>query len=262
MATVARPKLSRKELKQPDEFISFLDQAIEYVSNNLARVILGAVGLVAILAVIFGVRFYWQHQQRLAAEQFYQAVNALNQKDYKTAASGFSELTQSQPSSDLGHLSGFYLGNTYLGQGEPAKARDAFNEFLQASAPSAFRQLALCQLGVANENLNDFKQAQQAYAQAAAIQGPERSRAELGSARMLAKLGDKRGAIEAYQSFMKQNPFAMERPDVIEALANLGAAPEVVPLTAKTVEIPAAVKSSTTNAAAPNSAATPPAASH
>ena len=69
MATVARPKLSRKELKQPDEFISFLDQAIEYVSNNLARVILAAVGLVAILVVIFGVRFYWQHQQRLAAEQ-------------------------------------------------------------------------------------------------------------------------------------------------------------------------------------------------
>jgi predicted negative regulator of RcsB-dependent stress response len=262
MATVARPKLSRKELKQPDEFISILDQSIEYVSKNVARVILGAVGLVAILAIIFGIRFYWQHQQQLAAEQFYQAVNALNQKDYKTAAIGFSDLAQSQPGSDLGHLSGFYLGSTYLGEGQPAKARDAINEFLQGSAPSAFTQLALCQLGVANENLNDFRQAQQAYARAAAIQGPERSRAELSSARMLAKLGDKRGAIAAYQSFMKENPFAMERPDVIEALANLGAAPEVVPLTAKTVEIPAAVKSSTTNAAAPNSAATPAAAPH
>jgi predicted negative regulator of RcsB-dependent stress response len=262
MATVARPKLSRKELKQPDEFISFLDQAIEYVSNNLARVILAAVGLVAILVVIFGVRFYWQHQQRLAAEQFYQAVTALNQKDYKTAASGFSDLVQSHPGSDLGHLSGLYLGSTYLGQGQPAKARDAINEFLQGSAPPAFTQLALCQLGVANENLNDFKQAQQAYARAAAIQGPERSRAALSSARMLAKLGDKRGAIAAYQNFMKQNPFAMERPDVIEALANLGAAPEVVPLPAKTVEIPAAVKSSTTNPAMPKSVATPAAAPH
>jgi tetratricopeptide (TPR) repeat protein len=258
MATVARPKLSRKELKQPDEFISFLDQAIEYVSNNLARVILAAVGLVAILVVIFGVRFYWQHQQRLAAEQFYQAVTALNQKDYKTAASGFSDLVQSHPGSDLGHLSGLYLGSTYLGQGQ----RDAINEFLQGSAPPAFTQLALCQLGVANENLNDFKQAQQAYARAAAIQGPERSRAALSSARMLAKLGDKRGAIAAYQNFMKQNPFAMERPDVIEALANLGAAPEVVPLPAKTVEIPAAVKSSTTNPAMPKSVATPAAAPH
>src|ERR1700749_2573138 len=105
MATVARPKLSRKELKQPDEFISFLDQAIEYVSHNTTRVIFGAVGLIAILCVVFAVRFYWQHQQRLGAGQFYQGVGALNQKHYKTAASGFAHVASSYPSRDLGRLS-------------------------------------------------------------------------------------------------------------------------------------------------------------
>jgi predicted negative regulator of RcsB-dependent stress response len=262
MATVARPKLSRKELKQPDEFISFLDQAIEYVSHNTTRVIFGAVGLIAILGVVFGVRFYWQHQQRLAAEQFYQAVGALNQKDYKNAASGFAEVASSYPSRDLGRLSRLYLGSTYLDQGEPAKARDALTEFLQNGGPPPFVQLALCQLGAANENLNDFKQAQSAYARAAAIQGPQRARAELASARMLVKLGNRSGAIAAYQGFLKENPFTMERPDVVEALANLGVAPEVVPVRARTLDVPPQTKAPAASGMPHGTVATPAAIPH
>jgi len=263
MATTTRPKLSRKELKQPDEFISFLDQTLAFVEENLSRVIFGAVALVALLGIIFAFRFYYQHQQRIAAEDFYTAVSALERKDYKAAEQGFMQLADHQPGQSLGRLARFYLGSTYLDQAQPSKARAALAAYLQAGGTPPFTQLALCQLGSANEDLGDFKKARDAYAHAAALEGPERERAALDSARMLALLGDRRGAIAAYQAFLKTNPYATQRPDVVEALANLGATPEGVKPTNGAVITESSVNpSNKIMTSAPGVSATPGASTH
>ena len=75
----------------------------------------------------------------------------------------------------------------------------------------------------------DWKKAAGAYQQAAADPGPEQVRAELGVARMLAKSGDKQGAIDAYRGFLAAHPFAQQRQDVMESLALLGAPADVAP---------------------------------
>jgi hypothetical protein len=54
-------------------------------------------------------------------------------------------------------------------------------------------------------------------------------RAELGVARMLAKSGDKQGAIAAYRAFLNAHPFAQQRQDVLESLALLGAPADIAP---------------------------------
>jgi len=262
MATTTRRKLSRKELKQPDEFISFLDQTLDFVQQNLTRIIIGGAGLVAFVALVFALQFYSQHQERLAAADFYDAVGALDRKEYKAAEQGFTQLAESQPHRALGRLSRFYLASLYLDEGQPAKARDVLTAYLDADGPAPFTQLALCQLGVANEDLGDFKKARDAYVRAAAIEGPERGRAELGSARMLAKLGDRQGAIVAYQAYLKRDPFGVERPDVVEALANLGAKPEISSLTSKSIDIqspanPSGGKTTASGSTATSSGASP-----
>ena len=76
----------------------------------------------------------------------------------------------------------------------------------------------------------DWKKAAGAYQQAAADPGPEQTRAELGVARMLAKSGDKQGAIAAYRGFLNAHPFAQQRQDVMESLALLGAPADVSPM--------------------------------
>jgi predicted TPR repeat methyltransferase len=78
--------------------------------------------------------------------------------------------------------------------------------------------------------MGDWKKAAGAYQQAAADPGPEQARAELGVARMLAKSGDKQGAIAAYRGFLNAHPFAQQRQDVIESLAMLGAPADVSPI--------------------------------
>jgi len=88
------------------------------------------------------------------------------------------------------------------------------------------------------ERMADWKKAVGAYQQAAADPGPEQARAELGVARMLAKSGDKQGAIAAYRSFLSAHPFAQQRQDVMESLALLGAPADVSPMPSAPGAIP------------------------
>lgn len=241
MATITHRKLSRKELKQPDEFLTFFDTVGNFVQDNFTRVVIVAVVVVALLAAIFSVDIYSEHQSRATAEDFYQAAYALEHKDYKAAEQGFRSLADSH-SAGLGQLAGFYLGNTYLAQGKAAQARSAFQDYLKHSSSTQFRQLALTQLGVANENLGDYAQARDAYTRAAALAGPEKERAELGVARMLMLEKNQTAAIAAYQRFLHDNPFSVQRAAAVEALAQLGVSVERLP-TSRSIELPPAPES-------------------
>ena len=217
-------KINVKDLKQPDEFITTVDRVGNYIANNLARVIIGAVALILVAAVIFGYSFYRSHQDRLAASHFYDALTALNHKDYKTAEEGFEALAQSG-SGKLSKLAPLYVASAYLGDNKPAQARDALEGYIAGSSHSQFKNLALVQLGVAYENLGDFKKAHDAYAQAATIAGPAKNSAQLGVARMLLREGDKTAAITAWRNFLAENPFSPERGTIVDSLAALGATP-------------------------------------
>jgi predicted negative regulator of RcsB-dependent stress response len=219
-------KLDRKELKQPDDFITFLDQAGEFIVNNLVRVIIGALVLIALVVVFYVVSFYQDHQRRLASDRFYDAATALNHQDYKTAEQGFSGLASDNPRQSLGQLARLYLATTYMAENKDKEARTALGEYLNGDDQPLYRNLALMELGAADENLNDFKAAHDAYAQAADIEGPGKDRAQIGVARTLIKQGDTKAGIEAYRQFLTDNPYSGMRNYVIETLATLGVAVE------------------------------------
>jgi predicted negative regulator of RcsB-dependent stress response len=229
-------KINLKDLKQPDEFITTVDRIGNYIAKNLARVIIGTVALVAVTAVIFTYSFYRSHQDRLAASRFYDALTALNHKDYKTAEEGFEALAQSG-SGKLSSLAPLYVASAYLGDNKPAQARDALEAYIARSTHSQFKNLALVQLGVAYEDLGDFKKAHDAYAQAAAIAGPAKAGAQLGVARTLLNAGDKTGAIAAWRSFLAENPFSPDRGSIVDSLAALGATPTDQSLTASSAAV-------------------------
>lgn len=225
MATTSYRKVSRKTLKQPDEFVTTLDWIGDLVAANLSRVIIGAVATVAAIALGFIFSFYSQYRQRITSEQFYRAINALSDKDYKTAEEGFTTLARNDSRRPLGRLARLYLATIYLDQNEASKARDALRNYVADGGDRLFRQTALTQLGVANEDLRNYRDAHAAYVEAAQLNGPEKARAQIGAARTLALIGDRQGAIAAYQQFLRENPFAQQRSEVIETLAQMGAPP-------------------------------------
>lgn len=214
--------LNRKALRQPDEFVTFIDQAGDWIVNNLVRVIIAAIAAVIIIVAIVGIRFYIDGRERTAAAKYYQALATLDSHDYKAAAQQFQTLAAGYPHTSPGRLAQFYVGNALLAENQNAAARDAFQRYLDGEDRPIFREMALMQLGVANENLGNFSAARQDYLQAAALNGPEKGRAERNAARVMLREGDKAGAIAAYREFLRENPFSPERGQVSEELAALG----------------------------------------
>jgi len=218
-------RISRKELKQPDEFQSFVANAQEFLLNNLQQVIVSASIVLAAGALAVGIYYYEIHRDTIAGDRFYSAISELHQKNYKQAEADFEKLAKDEPEREVGKLARFYLGSAYLQEGQLEKARDALVAYVPNAKDDLFASMAYEDLGVTYEKMGDLKKAQGAYSQAATIRGPEQARAELQVARILAAQGDKAGAINAYQSFLTSHPFSQDRQTVIEALAELGATP-------------------------------------
>jgi tetratricopeptide (TPR) repeat protein len=218
-------RISRKELKQPDEFQSFVANAQEFLRANLQQVIVSSSIVLAAGALAVGIYYYEVHRDNVAGDRFYSAVGELNKKNYAQAEADFQKLAQDEPGREVGKLAKFYLGNAYFQEGQLEKARDALVAYVPDAKDDQFASMAYEDLGVIYEKMGDLQKAQGAYAQAASIVGPEQPRAQLQVARLMAAQGDKAGAIAGYQHFLLTNPFSRDRQDVIEALANLGAAP-------------------------------------
>jgi predicted negative regulator of RcsB-dependent stress response len=223
MPSTHHRKITRKELKQPDEFVSLLESAQEFFFNNLRQVIISSIVVLAVGAVALGTYLYESHRDRIAAQQFYTALSALNAKEYNTAAQDFSKLAEAEPGRHLGRLARFYLASAYMGQNDLPHARDALIAFLGEEHDPLYLSLARTSLAVVFERMGDFAKAANAYRQAAVVPGPEQVRAELGVARMLVRQGDKQGAIGAYRQFLAVHPYSEQRQEVLESLAMLGA---------------------------------------
>ena len=224
MASTHR-KLRRKDLKQPDEFVTFVEAAEHYLGAHLDAILGGAALIAAAIAVVFAVRFYEQHRVATAANEFYQAFTALDAKDYKGAEQQFLQLSHDAPGLQVGRLARFYLGTCYLEQNRLPQARDAFHDYLAGQHDPMFGSLAMVNLGVIYERLGKLDQAEASYRQAAATPGPEQLRAQLAVARILAREGKSQAAIDEYRRFLNEHPFGSEREEAMEALAELGASP-------------------------------------
>ncbi len=222
MAT--RHKITRKELKQPDEFQSVFETAALFFELHMTEVLLGVAALVVIVAVGLGVYYHEVNRGREAAARFEQALSDLQSGKYDVAEKELSSLAAEEPHRAVGRLANLFLATAYLGQKQPAKARDMLVRYLSDdAAASAFHGAALDDLAVAYEELGDYKQAENAYRQASDLEGPEQARAQLGMARMLQKQGKRAEAISVYDDFLAQHPYASERTGVMETLAQLGA---------------------------------------
>jgi tetratricopeptide (TPR) repeat protein len=231
-----RPKINRKELKQPDELNTLAVSAIEFLNANLTQVLISAGIVVAVAGIAVGVYYYERHRDNLAAARFYTAITALNADQNKSAEEQFKKIADDEPGRRLGRLSRFYMATGYLNEGNLPAARDGFVNFLAEERDPLFTSLALNNLAITYEKMGDWKKAAGAYHQSAGIDGPEKVHAELGYARMLAKSGDKQAAIAAYQGFLAAHPFAEQRQDVTESLALLGA-PSGPPSVSRSVSV-------------------------
>src|SRR5262249_21795632 len=134
-------KITRKDLKRPDEFQTFVENAQEFLLANLRQMIISALVVAAAAGIVLGTYFYERHRDRITGDQFYAALTALNTKQYKSAEEQFTRLAESEPGRRLGKLARFYLGCAYLGDNDLVIARDTLVGFVADEHDATFANL-------------------------------------------------------------------------------------------------------------------------
>ncbi|MBW2091750.1 MAG: tetratricopeptide repeat protein [Deltaproteobacteria bacterium] len=72
---MAKKKISRKELlDQTDEFITLTQKVINFVQKHPNKFLAGLAAIVALVIIVFGIKFYFDRQARLALAAYNQAL--------------------------------------------------------------------------------------------------------------------------------------------------------------------------------------------
>jgi tetratricopeptide (TPR) repeat protein len=228
-----RRKIIKKKLKEPDEFISFTEQAFLFVKGHLRTIAKGGIILFLILLSIFLFQKWEEKKEGDAYRKFdsameiYQTLNSPNREasisEYKNLLEKFGEVVKEFPGTSSGKFSLLYEGNIHLQLGEFDEAIKAYQAFLQkAGKEKLYRYFGMEGLGYAYEEKKDYEKALEAYQKILEI-GDRFQMAEpyLDMGRCYEKLGKKKEALDNYKAFLKASPKSMMTNVILEKVSNL-----------------------------------------
>ncbi len=235
-------RLTRKEMKQ-DEFVSSIGKLTLWLEANLAKVLMGAAGLVIVIIAGFG---FWSWQaakemkgqaalaslvETFGADAGNESAGLPGAPTFATAQEKFQavlvqaeRVMEEHGSTNAGEIGRFYRGLAYFELGNSDLARTDFEEFQRRNsrhflAPQAQRKLA--ELEEYAGNLDAACEHYQALTLSPARALPkEQSLIDLG--RCLALKGDPEASSATYQRILDDFPDSIYANEARESLSKLG----------------------------------------
>ena len=199
-------RLTRKEIKQPDEFITLSGQALTWIrANQQLATIIGA-AVVILIAVIGIGGAYHTAQQRDANADLGRAMARYDASDYAAAAAQLEDVSTHWSGSQVAAIAGLLAANSALRAGEADKALTALNGVPTSGLPVFLQQQHAVTWGAALAAKEQWADAAAKYKEAAAISGPYTGDAIVGEARAQEKAGDAAKAKELYRQAYEQFP--------------------------------------------------------
>jgi tetratricopeptide (TPR) repeat protein len=136
---VARRRLTRKEIKQPDRFLSFARQSIEWAKAHATYLLYGVVGLLVVAGLIVGWATWQRHREQQAERMLYRAVKVLTsteksadgtpenaQQRRAEAQRQLQALTRDYPGTRAAYWAFWHLGHLYFEAGKYQAALEAY----------------------------------------------------------------------------------------------------------------------------------------
>jgi tetratricopeptide (TPR) repeat protein len=164
----------RRELKEPDQFLTLTGRFIEYAREHEREVTLAVLGLLAVTALALGVRWYRSWQESSAEAAFGAARRDYTAQKLDTAAEAFRKVAERWPRASYGRLALVYVGNCYAELGKTAEASAAFQQALTGDADPLVRQIAHYNLGLLKAKNGDKAAAATELGSATETEGPLR----------------------------------------------------------------------------------------
>lgn len=232
---VAAKKISKRKLKEPDEFITYTERAFLFVRKHLKEVVLGISVLVAVVVALSLFQMWEKRKESEAQAAFASAMEAYQKATltygetepsaFKEALGKLEEVTKRFPRTRPGKLSYLYQGNLYLRQGSYDEAMKAFTTFLdKGGEEKLLRAFATEGLAYAYEGKKDFAKALEYYRRTMEIaEALPMQNAYLGAGRCYERLGKREEALESYRAYLKGAPKSQESNMVEHRIALLEA---------------------------------------
>jgi predicted negative regulator of RcsB-dependent stress response len=224
-------RITRKEIRQPDRFVTLLRRGVLLFNANRIAVFAAAAIVVRAGAALFGWPIYSSRQNTLAAEEYARAVSLYHDGKYKEALESLKRL-EAYSSSFYSRLGLLYAANTQAALQDPAKAAEALRRLLaEEHKEPLVRQTAYVALGYAQEQAGQCAEAIASFAEAEKIAGPLKADASLGKARCNGIAGNLKEALTAYRAYLSEDPSSDRvnaislRVQELEAKTSAAAAP-------------------------------------
>jgi cytochrome c-type biogenesis protein CcmH/NrfG len=207
---VAKQRITRKDLKQPDQFITMSVKAMDWVRGHTRHILYGLGGIVVIAGLIAGV-FVWQQQRHQQAEALLsEAIKQLdNQGDTEEkprneqALTAFQTLVNNYLRTPAAIKAYWYLGHLHFARGDYAAALTAYQQAQRLASTNPqllLPTLITLNIGYAQEAHSACPQALTSFntvLQSGALW--LRGEAYLGIGRCYEHQGDRENAIATYQ---------------------------------------------------------------
>ncbi len=240
-------KPSRKQLREPDEFISFTQRVFQWINEKQKLLI--ASGLVAVVAVlaVYSWNWYLESSARRSSAAFVEVSEILDAKvvppveegdvppvgayaseeeKYRAALTGLNEVLENHSNSATTSLATYFVGECQRKLGEHDEAVAAFEEYLRTEGPSGtLAPFAIEGIAATLEDKGENDQARQQYLRL--TEEPfesQRARGLYHLARMDQKLGKPDAAVRKFKALLKECPDTQYVREIQDRLAML---PEV-----------------------------------
>ncbi|OGP90845.1 MAG: hypothetical protein A2157_05175 [Deltaproteobacteria bacterium RBG_16_47_11] len=207
-------KITKKQLKEPDEFITLTEKAFIFIRQHTKKVAAGGILiLVSILAIVLFQM--WEKKKEEAAARAYGVASEMydrgiaqvregSAQESKEVLSKFDEIITKFPRTSYGGLSLLYKGTILLSQGEYDEAIKAYMAFLgKARKEKLYRYFAWEGLGHAYEGKKDYGKALEAYQKILEVgEGYQVVEANLNIGYCYERLGKGKEALENFRTFL------------------------------------------------------------
>lgn len=203
-----KSRMSRKDLKQPDEFLTLSRQAVAWGREHQQVVIAAVVGLAVLVAVLGLATAYRAAQRRDANADLAQALAKLSSSDFDGATTAFASVSDRWAGTTLAPVARLLAADSALRAGD-VDGTLAVVETLQpvsSSLPPYLQQQLLVVWATALEAKQQWKDAAGKYKEASAIAGPYTGAAVVGEARSREQAGEADRSRELYRQAYEQFP--------------------------------------------------------
>jgi TolA-binding protein len=212
-----RKRISKKELKE-DKLITYSVQAREWIEDNQKNVLIAVAVVVIALAAFFIISNAREKKALASSAELAKAVQLYDARDFVSAISLLTDVTNSYKNTESGKLARFYLAQSLYNTGEYAAAQEHFRKFASGfKADEYLKVSALLGEAACLEQQDQFADAAGKFESLGKKypESPKAAQAYLRAARCYDQAGNSDKAAGLYQLIVDEYPNSPEKNDAM-----------------------------------------------